>query len=69
MSINIDPDRCKYVYRLSTGFTASLVDNIDLLISPLAHLSIAGEVRLSPCGGEAPSGRCCDPEPMVDGRQ
>ena len=36
--------------------------------SPLAHLSIAGEVCLSPCGGAAPSGRCCDPETMADGR-
>ena len=35
--------------------------------SPLAHLSIAGEVRLSPCGGAAPPGRCCDPE-TIDGR-
>ena len=32
-----------------------------------AHLSIAGEVRLSPCGGAAPSGRCCAPETMTDG--
>ena len=36
--------------------------------SPLAHLSIAGEVCLSPCGWTAPSGRCCDPETMADGR-
>ena len=35
---------------------------------PLAHLSIAGEVYLPPCGGAAPSGRCCDPETMADGR-
>ena len=36
--------------------------------SPVAHLSIAGEVRLCPCGGAAPSGRCCDAETMADGR-
>ena len=23
-------------------------------------------MRLSPCGGAAPSGRCCDPETMAD---
>ena len=29
---------------------------------------LAGEVCMPPCGGAAPSGSCCDPEPMADGR-
>ena len=52
-----------------TAVTAVPAPRVDPDTSPpLAHLSIAGEVRLSPCGGAAPSGRCCDPETMADGR-
>ena len=39
--------------------------------SPLAHLSIAGEVRLSPCGGAAPPVGAVTPKrwPMADAHQ
>ena len=51
-----------------TAVPTPRVDPDRHLPVPLAHLSIAGEVSLSPYGAAAPSGRCCDPETMADGR-
>ena len=57
----------------SPAVTADLAPRVDPDTSlPLAHLFIAGEVVPVPPAiavqWSAPSGRCCDPDSMADGR-